>query len=221
MRRWSRWLVLGLAVVMGACATVDKEAVKTQTQGKSLVVASGLSSQLDLKWIGLTVLNNEIQTVDAADWELPALFHQALQRQLQASGRFSGVTLVHQPGADRPALLAAAGKDTDVALLLTPGTAGDPIYQTSQNIRGFGVFQRSALRILLHSLPHVVVKGELVDLKTGQPLGDTLTQTFEIREHSLITGPVISEDKQPMVRESLTKQMEPAATQLLKNFGIE
>jgi hypothetical protein len=221
MLGWSRWLVLGLALVMGACATVDKEAVRTQTQGKSLVVASGLNSQLDLKWIGLTVFNNEIQTVEAADWALPAQFHQALQRQLEATGRFSGVTVVHQPGADRSALLTAAGQDADVALLLTPGSAGDPIYMTNQYIRGFGVFQRSALGILLNSLPHVVVKGELVDLKTAQPLGDTLTQTFEIKEHSLIKGPVISEEKRPMVRESLTKQMDPAAAQMLKNFGIE
>lgn len=221
MLKWSRWMVLGMALVLGACATIDKEAVKSQTAGKRLAVASALTHQVNLQWIGTTVLNNESQTIEKAEWNLPTLLHDRLQRQLETSGRFSGVTLTHQVGADRQALISAAGKEADVALLLTPDAAVEPLYNTSRTIRGFGVFQRSVFGARLHSLPHVVVKAELVDLKTSQSIAAFTTQTYEIKEYSLGSGAVIADDKVQMVLDSLTNQMGASTDQMLKKFGIE
>lgn len=221
MLKWSRWMVLGMALVLGACATIDKEAVKSQTAGKRLVVASALTHQVNLQWIGTTALNNESQTIEQPEWNLPTMFHEDLKSQLDASGRFSGVTLTHQVGADRQALLLAAGKEADVALLLTPGVVVEPLYNTSRAMRGFGVFQRSVFGARLHSLPHVVVKGELVDLKTAQPIAAFTTQTYEIKEYSLGSGAVMEDSKEQMVRDSLTNQMGVSTGLMLKKFGIE
>jgi hypothetical protein len=221
MVKWSRWMVLGVAMVLGACATVDKEAVKSQTTGKRLVVASALDHQVNLQWIGTTALNNESQTIEKSEWNLPTAFHQGLQRELEAGGRFTRVTLIHSLGADRQALLAAAGREADVALVLTPGTTVEPLYSTGRTIRGFGVFQRSVFGARLHSLPHVVIKAELVDLKTSQPIAAFTAQTHEIKEYSLDSGATLANDKAQMVRDSLTRQLVTAHSQMLRGFGFE
>ncbi|WP_066150734.1 hypothetical protein [Hydrogenophaga pseudoflava] len=221
MRRRLFWSFLGITLLLGGCATVDTAAVKSRTDGKKLVVASTVDSKLTLLWVGTTAFNIEQQVLDKPEWALPETLVQHVVKKLQASGRLSEVTRSTPAGSERSEVLKSIGNGPDLALLLTNGVAPDPLYQTNQVMRGFGVFQRSALGMKLNSLPHAAIKAELVDLKSGETIATYTTSSFELQKYSLGAGAAIDTDKVEMVQQSLTRLTDQASNELLKTFGFQ
>ena len=221
MRRRFFWSFVATVVLLGGCATVDTAAVKSRTEGKKLVVASTVDSRLTLLWAGTTVFNIEQQVVDKPEWALPETFAQHVVKKLQTSGRLSSVTLSQARGNDRGEIIKSIASGPDLALLLTNGVAPDPLYQTNQVMRGFGVFQRTALGMKLNSLPHAAIKAELVDLRSGETVATYTTASFELQKYSLGDGAAIDADKVGMVQESLTRLTDQASNELLKAFGFQ
>jgi long-subunit fatty acid transport protein len=146
---------------------------------------------------------------------------QHVVKKLQASGRLSEVTRSMPAGSERSEVLKSVGTGADLALLLTNGVAPDPLYQTNQVMRGFGVFQRTALGMKLNSLPHAAIKAELVDLKSGETIATYTTSSFELQKYSLGAGAAIDADKVEMVQQSLTRLTDQASNELLKTFGFQ
>ncbi|MBT9552537.1 MAG: hypothetical protein IV088_16925 [Hydrogenophaga sp.] len=220
MRRRFFGSFLLVALLLGGCASIDTAAVKSRTDNKKLVVASTVDSKLTLLWVGTTVFNNEQQVVDKPELGLPASLTQHVAKKLQASGRLANVAVSAPRTGDRSEIIKAAGPGADLALLLSNGVAPDPLYQTTQVMQGFGVFQRSALGMTLNSLPHAAIKAELIDLRSGETIATYTTSSFELQKKSLGSGAVIDADKVDMVQQSLTRLTDQASSELLKAFGL-
>ena len=95
------------------------------------------------------------------------------------------------------------------------------MYQTNQVMRGLGVFQRSALGLKANSLPHAVIKAELIDLRTAETVATYTTKSFEFQAYSLGSGANIESDKAEMVQQSLTRLTDKASDELVKAFGFQ
>lgn len=220
MRRRLFWSLIGIVLLLGGCATVDTAAVKSRTEGKKLTVVSTVDSQLTLLWVGTTVFNIEQQVVDRPDWALPETLTKHVVNKLQASGRLSEVTLSPARSTERNEIVKSIASGTDLVLLLSNGVAPDPMYQTNQVMRGFGVFQRSALGIKLNSLPHAAIKAELIDVRSGETIATYTTSSVELQKYALGSGAAMDADKVAMVQETLTRLTEQASIELLKAFGF-
>lgn len=220
MKRWAIWLSIITAVALGGCATFDTAAIQSQTKGKRIVVSSLVNSKLSLAWVGTTAFNVEKQALEKPEWQLPDRFVQHLIRQLQASDRFSAVTLSMDTQADRNQILKTPASEADLVLILSNGSTVDPLYSTNHMLHGFGVYQRTAFGIKMHSLPHAVIKAELVDLQSGKTIAEHTTASFEIRDHALGEGAAINADKTDMVQQSLIQLTNMASTDIVKTFGF-
>lgn len=221
MRRRLFWSFLGLALLLGGCATVDTAAVKSKTEGKNLVIVSTVDSKLTLLWVGTTVFNIERQEAYKPEWKLPESFNQQVLAKLKASGRLARVEASTASTGDRNEIVKSNAPLADLALVLSNGTIGDPVYQTNQVMKGFGVFQRSALGLKANSLPHAVIKAELIDLRTAETVAEYTTKSFEFQTYSLGSGANIESDKVEMVHQSLTRLTDKASDELVKAFGFQ
>lgn len=220
MRRRFVWSILLIVLLLGGCATIDTTAVKSRTEGKKLAVASTVDSKLTLLWVGTTAFNIEQQVVNKPELGLPDALAQHVVKKLQASGRLANVSISPTKTTDRSEIIKSVGSESDLVLVLSNGIAPDPLYQTNQVMRGFGVFQRSALGMKLNSLPHAAIKAELIDQRSGETIAAYTTSSFELQQYSLGSGAAIDADKIDMVQQSLTRLTDQASSELLKAFGF-
>lgn len=161
--------VITSVLVLAGCATFDPQQVAAQTRGKTFAVATTFGSELELKWIGTTIFNNEQGMVPVPDWKLNDLVVNAASSALQSTQRYPSVSLfnnISRVGDKVPIL--PSGTQADFLLLIEPWHGGDPMFGTNQSFKGIGVAKRSFMGMESPTRAYVSLNAELFDLSAGK-----------------------------------------------------
>lgn len=192
-KRFALISLFSLAAMLAGCETLQPDAVKAQTQGKSLVVASMLGPKVKLQWIGTTAFNNEYGVISPDTWDLDGKAQAVAVEALRATGRYARVVGVAgaKRGADGTPRLPE-GAQADFVIVIAPASPGDPLFGTNQSLEGFGVVQRTFMG-LQRTEVFSAIRIDLYD-GAGKSLGGRMQFEHEPAGFKLMSG---SSTKEP------------------------
>jgi len=224
LRSLPKYLAIATAVVVAtACATLDPQAVQTQTRGKSIAVVSALGSNLSLKWVA-TAFTSEEGEIPVPAWEIDEMATKTVSTMLLATQRYSTVTVYKGISRVENAVpQLPTGAQADYLLLIERHTRGnpDPMFGSSDSFGGLGIAQRSLLGMVLPRKAHVGISIELFDLTAGKSMGSVnefehWPTTVELKSGG---GFNWKSDKNPVPRidgRDLAELQQPITTRLVK-----
>jgi hypothetical protein len=230
-----RRLLLGFMAVMmaalGGCASFDPTAIAAQTQGKSVIVASGLGPDLHLGWIGTTAFNNEFGTRAVPGWDIADVATSTASQALQETQRYSGIRTTQVPvtrNMELPNL--PVGMDADFLLVIGEGRCPDPVWMTNQAFTGIGITQRTLLGLPAQAHLHVCITLQLFDLKTRQSIGMTSSLKHRPTNIRLISGggaslsttrvPKLDDADAAILKEPLLSTLRESIPAKLRDLGL-
>lgn len=161
------------AITLAGCATIDPQAVRTQTQGKTISIASTLGQDLELKWVGTTMFHNEYGLVSVPTWSIDEVAVNAVSSALQATGRYAAINKVgniKRIGEAMPIL--PPHSKSDYLILIERRHGGDPMFATNQSFQGIGIAQRTFMGILgPQTRAYISLQLELFDVAMAKSMG--------------------------------------------------
>jgi hypothetical protein len=217
--------LLGLAAMLAGCETLQPDAVKAQTQGKSLVVASMLGPKVKLQWIGTTVFNNEYGEISPDTWDLDGKAQTAGVDALRVTGRYARVAGVAgvQRGADGAPRLPT-DTQADVVIVITQASHGDPLFGTNQGLAGLGVVQRTFMG-LERTEVFSAIRLDLYD-GAGKSMGSRMQFEHEPAGFKLLSGssnkepPKVTDADMAAFRDKLHARLRKAVETALAKAGL-
>lgn len=168
-----RWQSIALScIILVGCASngnMDPTAVKAETQGKSIAVASLVGTQLHLKSVGTTIFNIEEGVVDVTSWTLDEVVLNSATSSLLQTGRFGAVSSLRGVSRNRDEVPKMPEGANVAYLLLFENVRGeDPMFLTREYFEGIGVAQNSFLGVAGATNAYVWIKASLFDIAAGK-----------------------------------------------------
>lgn len=226
------WLFLiFIAVIVAGCASVNPQAVQSQTRGKTIAVASALGPELNLNWVGTTILNNEFGTRPVPNWGIDEQAAIYVSQALTSGQRYAAVNVlqgVSRKGNAVPVL--PVGTSADFLLLIEQDDGGDPIWGTNQSFKGLGIAQRTFMGLEPPAHGYVAVTIELFDMLKGTTLGsswDFAAWPIDFRLSSggkasmtAIRVPLVKDSDLETLREPMLDRLRVMLEKLLAEVGL-
>jgi hypothetical protein len=222
MKKVVAWLSLAVILVLSGCASYDPQAIRSQTSGKSVAVSSRLGDKLNLSWIGTTVFNNESGEISIADWKIDEAVAKGAVDSLRNAKRYAQVFPVAgiKRGTDGTVDASAAGK-ADYLVLIESASYQDRAFMTNQFLKGIGVAQRTMFNSVKRTVGHASVSVEVIDVKSGKPVGTFGKQGIWPSVVSLETGPKIAESDLSQFKADTIRNVQGAVAEALEKLGLE
>jgi hypothetical protein len=220
LRRLLPLSTMTAALIVSGCASWRApSAIPKTTQIKKAAVVSVAAGTFKRAYAGLTVFNNQAETISIADWQV--------DQSLEASARkvLGSVGIQTVEATDRPASLAqldgngkhGGPKDwaanemplqqycrqlgVDALLIISGASRSDFMTGSNQFIDGTGIFARGGM--VAAAALHLVADVSVVDCSTGKPLAKHLL-SYATTTNYLSEDPSI-----PMVRMDMDEAKTP------------
>ena len=230
-RTWGWLFLTSMALIVAGCASIDPQAVQSQTRGKTIAVASALGPELNLTWVGTTIFNNQFGTRPVPDWRIDEQVAIYVSQSLTSGQRYAAVNVlqgVSRKGNTVPVL--PAGTTADFLLLIEQYDADDPIWNTNQSFKGLGIAQRTFMGLAPPAHGHVGVTIELFDMLKGASVGrssefENWPINFRLSSGgtaSLTTSPapLVKDSDLETLREPMLDRLRATLEKLLGEMGL-
>lgn len=192
-----RLFLFASAQVLAACSAVGMDNIRRIPAGARVLPVSILGERMALRQAGDSVLRHRRRELDVSDWQVDDYAEKAVARLLATRSRFAtvragpdtvrrhlGSTRVDfdsgewRFGAGKAGMAALAGASgADYVLVVGPDPlAGDPYYDTTEAITGYGIYQRE-VRGERAGLVFLVARVVLFDGRTGAELASAYGPT--------------------------------------------
>jgi hypothetical protein len=212
-------IVLFSAFLFVGCSTLpDAQTLAKTTNGKSIAVASRVGSDISLKWIGTTVFNNETKQLKSPEHELDTQIEKALVSALAAGKNYGTVSSV--TSKLEPVLKQSRSLGADYLLVISEGVMEDTRFQSNQVYRGLGVFQRSMFNLRPIAINHTVLKGELINVSSGEIIASTVSNTIYASGIMLSSGLDLPAGDFNSLKDSLNGMAIRTSLELARIFGM-
>lgn len=233
-------LLAALAHALGACAVVGAEHVERIEAGARVLPVSLLGTTLWLRQAAEWSLRHRRRELDVRSWRVDAYVEGVAARLIATRGRFavvrgspdavrrhlgevrvdfdSGALRFGAGRAGLAALAKAVGADYVLAIGPDP-LAGDPYYDTTEAITGYGIYQRE-VRGERAGLVFLTTRVVLFDGRSGDELASAYGPTsvpqigahwldvdgpIDLRDHRLVAARASLED---LIDATLVEQFE-------------
>lgn len=217
--KWLLAMFLGVVALLGGCATVDPEAIRSQIAGKSLVIVTTLPDELSLSWVGTTFANNEFATVKNGAWTIPAWIERRAVSLLRDDGRRVRA-LVIKPDSHAE-LLTLVDPEKEILLFIQAGYGPDKVFERPPYLKGVGVRQHSSFGLKPASATYVKLIGSLRDARSMKELAYVSAESFQrLPFVALDKGPAMYSQWEPGVRDSVQSQIDTVVFELLSQLGL-
>lgn len=217
---------------------IEKHEIKKD--GK-ITVISLMGNTLESISVGITIFNNVENKFSVAKWEVDRNIEDYLIAQIHLHTEREAV--IYDPGVNmRPVVVqnnfwtgelelpnypdfimkAVSATSSDYVLVVAPVTIGDPYFNTAQNMRGYGVYQRSFIGTK-QAVNYVTMQMVLYDGVTGKQLARSYTNSSLERDSELLTGTQQKPDDSSLerTRKSISSMFDHNVDVLLKKLALK
>lgn len=227
MKFFRYFFVALTATGLWGCASVDKAAVQTATDGKSLAIAATLDSTIRLSWIGTTAFNNDSSKLERPDWQLASLALKDAETALSKGGRFTTVKALELDRLTKEDVLKhPAAQVADLIVVISPSVGGDFVPLNEVPLRGIGVRQRSAFGLPPYSAAYASLEAGLFETKTGHQIAlvtETSLKMIADKTHgkaALDKGATLKPGLEPVVENDIKTVVSAAIQELIQRLGL-